>query len=53
MSLPEKPCFLTDHFISKEFCKQFNIYLPVRSQRPKTTVICEKEAIGTSPNVKP
>ena len=30
-------------FFLKEFCKQFNIHLPIRSQRPKTTGICDKD----------
>ena len=29
--------------VLKEFCKQFNILLPIRSQRPKTTGICDKD----------
>ena len=32
-------------FYIKEFCKQFNIHLLIRSQRPKTTGICKKPQI--------
>ena len=35
--------FLIDHFFKKEFCKQFNIHLLFRSQRPKTTSTCNKD----------
>ena len=30
-------------FFLMAFCKQFNIDLPIRSQRPKTTGICDKD----------
>ena len=30
-------------FSKKEFCKQFNTHLLIRSQRPKPTSICKKD----------
>ena len=35
--------FFDGSFLKKEFCKQFNIHLLIRSQRPKTTGICNKD----------
>ena len=34
--------FFDGFFFLKEFCKQFNIHLLIRSQRPKITSICKK-----------
>ena len=42
MSLPKKAMFFDVSFFLKEFCKQFNINLRIRSQRPKTNGICDK-----------
>ena len=38
-----KAMFSDGSFFLKGFCKQFNIYLLFRSQRPKTTGICNKD----------
>ena len=37
--------FFDGSFFFKEFCKQFNIHLLIRSQRPKTTGICNIDPI--------
>ena len=41
----KKQSSLMDHLKKekKEFCKQFHIHLLIRSQRPKTTGICNKD----------
>ena len=44
---PRTPGLRVKHFTTEprgtlEFCKQFNIHLLIRSQRPKTTGICKK-----------
>ena len=37
--------FFDGSFFFKEFCKQFNIHLLIRSQRSKTTGICNIDPI--------